>query len=174
MTQTLSIGGLRIAKSLHDFIVEEALPGTDIAAPSFWSKFEELATTLVPVNRALVAKRDNLQASIDRWHIERRGQPFDFAAYKAFLIEIGYLLPDAPSFQISTDRVDDEIAHIAGPQLVVPITNARYALNAVNARWGSLYDALYGTDALPGKPEGSGYRREARRPGDRLCPPSVR
>ena len=157
VTQTLSIGGLKIAKSLHDFIVEEALPGTDIAAPSFWSKFEELAATLVPVNRALVAKRDSLQAAIDRFHIERRGKPFDFPAYKAFLSEIGYLLPDAAPFTISTEQVDDEIAHIAGPQLVVPITNARYALNAVNARWGSLYDALYGTDALPGKPDGTGY-----------------
>jgi len=157
VTQSLSIGGLRIAKTLHDFIVEEAIPGTDVAVPSFWSKFEELAATLVPVNRALVAKRDSLQAAIDRWHIERRGKSFDFPAYKAFLAEIGYLLPDAAPFSISTERVDDEIARIGGPQLVVPITNARYALNAVNARWGSLYDALYGTDALPGKPEGAGF-----------------
>ncbi len=157
MTQTLSIGGLKIAKSLHDFLVEEALPGTEIAPPLFWSKVEDLVTTLVPVNRALLAKRDNLQSAIDRFHIERRGQPLDFPAYKAFLGEIGYLLPDAAPFAISTEGVDDEIAHIAGPQLVVPITNARYALNAVNARWGSLYDALYGTDALPGKPDGKGY-----------------
>jgi malate synthase len=157
VTQTLSIGGLKIAKSLHDFIVEEALPGTDIAAPSFWSKFEELVTTLVPVNRALLAKRDSLQAAIDRWHIERRGKPFDFPAYKAFLTEIGYLLPESGPFTVTTANVDEAIAQIAGPQLVVPITNARYALNAVNARWGSLYDALYGTDALPGTPAKGGY-----------------
>jgi malate synthase len=157
VTQTLSIGGLKIAKSLHDFIVEEALPGTGIAAPSFWSKFEELATALVPVNRALLAKRDSLQAAIDRWHIERRGKPIDFPAYKSFLQEIGYLLPEAATFSVSTANVDDAIANIAGPQLVVPITNARYALNAVNARWGSLYDALYGTDALPGQASPGGY-----------------
>ncbi len=157
MTQTLSIGGLKIAKSLHDFIVEEVLPGTDIAPPSFWSKFEALATTLVPVNRALLVKRDELQGKIDAWHVAHRGKPLDFTAYKAFLTEIGYLLPDAAPFTISTEKVDAEIAQIAGPQLVVPITNARYALNAVNARWGSLYDALYGTDALPGQPEGTGF-----------------
>jgi len=157
VTQTLSIGGLKIAKSLHDFIVDEALPGTDIAVSAFWTKFEEIVTTLVPVNRALVAKRDSLQAAIDRWHIERRGKPFDFSAYKAFLLEIGYLLPEAAPFTVSTENVDAEIAHIAGPQLVVPITNARYALNAVNARWGSLYDALYGTDALPGTAAPGGY-----------------
>jgi malate synthase len=153
----LTIGGLTVAKVLHDFIAQEALPGTEIEPSSFWSNFEALADALTPINRALLTERDRLQDLIDRWYRQQRGHPLDAAAYQAYLREIGYLLPSSAEFQVRTSEVDAEIAHIAGPQLVVPITNARYALNAANARWGSLYDALYGTDALPGKAASGGY-----------------
>ncbi len=156
----IQIGGLRIARTLVDFAAEEALPGTGIDAASFWASMDAIVHDLAPRNRALLEKRDQLQAEIDAWHRARRGRPIDMEEYKAFLTGIGYLVDPGPDFQIDTANVDDELAHVAGPQLVVPVSNARYALNAANARWGSLYDALYGTDAIPatdGAEPGSGY-----------------
>jgi malate synthase len=148
MTDRITKHGLQIARSLHDFVVEKALPGTGIAADHFWRGMAEALAELAPVNRALLDRRAHLQTATDDWHIAQRGQPHDADAYAAFLREIGYLEPEVADFQIETTGTDPEIATIAGPQLVVPVMNARYALNAANARWGSLYDALYGTDAL--------------------------
>jgi len=151
--------GLKIDAGLHRFLVEEAMPGTGIEAEHFFSVFSDIVHDLAPKNRALLAKRDELQAKLDAWYREH-GVPSDMGPYEAFLTEIGYLLPEGPDFAVTTDNVDPEIATIAGPQLVVPVMNARYALNAANARWGSLYDALYGTDAIPeadGAERGKGY-----------------
>ena len=149
--------GLSIAPELALFVEARALPRTNVRAKDFWKGFSAIVHELGPKNRALLARREALQAEIDAWHIARRGQPHDAAAYKAFLTEIGYLEPEGEDFAIETEAVDPEIARIPGPQLVVPITNARYALNAANARWGSLYDALYGTDAMGSLPGAKGY-----------------
>jgi len=160
MTERVQVGGLQVAKVLYDFVNDEAIPGTGVDALAFWAGASAIIHELGPKNRALLAKRDDLQARIDNWHQSHAAKPHDAAAYKAFLQEIGYLLPEAEDFHATTENVDDEIARMAGPQLVVPIMNARFALNAANARWGSLYDALYGTDALPeegGAEKGTGY-----------------
>jgi len=155
-------GGLRIARTLHHFITAEAMPGTGIDPAAFWPGFGALVRDLAPRNKALLERRDALQQQIDDWHRAHRGQPIDGDAYRQFLRDIGYLQPEPADFVIDTGHVDAEIASIAGPQLVVPVTNARYALNAANARWGSLYDALYGTDAIPedgGAARGGGYNK---------------
>jgi malate synthase len=143
---------LQVAKVLHDFINDEVLPGTGVPELEFWAGFDTLLHNLAPENRALLAKRDRLQAEIDAWHRDHAFEPFDAAAYREFLAAIGYLCPDVADFTIATAPLDAEMSTIAGPQLVVPLTNARYALNAANARWGSLYDAVYGTDMIPGTP----------------------
>ncbi len=150
---------LGVAAELAQFLEARVLPGTGVDPDSFWQGFSDLVHDLGPDNRALLAERDALQAQIDAWHVAHRGQPHDHEGYKAFLERIGYLLPEGEAFTIDTAGVDDEIARIPGPQLVVPITNARYALNAANARWGSLYDALYGTDAMGSAPPAGGYER---------------
>ncbi len=151
--------GLQVASELADFIEDRALPGTGVDADRFWAGFSALVHDLGPKNRALLDRREEIQGRIDAWHIAHRDAPHDRAAYKAFLEEIGYLTPEGSNFQIDTANVDPEIARVAGPQLVVPIMNARYALNAANARWGSLYDALYGTDAMGSLPEAPGYEQ---------------
>ncbi len=148
---------LQVDATLAEFIEANALPGTGVAPDQFWQGFSDLVHELGPKNRALLETRETMQAKIDNWHIERRGQTHDADVYSAFLKEIGYLVPEGPDFEIETTGTDPEIALIPGPQLVVPIMNARFALNAANARWGSLYDAFYGTDALGDLPSGSGF-----------------
>jgi malate synthase len=154
------IGGLAVDLAFRQFIEDEALPGTGVEATRFWTGFEALLRDFAPRNATLLAKRDALQAQIDAWHRANPARPVDLPAYKAHLAEIGYLLPEPEDFSVGTTDVDAEIGQMAGPQLVVPVSNARYALNAANARWGSLYDALYGTDAIPeadGAEKGRGY-----------------
>jgi malate synthase len=158
----VSVGNLRIARVLYDFVNKEALAGTDIDPDSFWAGVDKVVTDLTPQNQDLLNRRDELQAQIDKWHRQRVIAPLDMDAYRQFLTEIGYLQPEPDDFTITTSGVDDEITTIAGPQLVVPVLNARFALNAANARWGSLYDALYGTDAISekdGAERGSGYNK---------------
>jgi malate synthase len=159
-TDRVTVGNLRVAKVLHDFVTNEALPGTGLDPESFWAGVDKVVTDLAPKNQELLARRDDLQAQIDKWHRQRVIGPFDPAEYQAFLTEIGYLQPEPADFTITTSGVDAEITTTAGPQLVVPILNARFALNASNARWGSLYDALYGTDVISeadGAEKGTSY-----------------
>ncbi|MCD2144687.1 malate synthase G [Gordonia paraffinivorans] len=167
MSDRITVNGLQVASVLYDFINNEALPGTGVEADAFWSGAASVIADLAPRNRELLRVRDELQAKIDAWHRDHKGADLtpgtaDFDAYKSFLTEIGYLAEVPADFQITTDNVDREISETAGPQLVVPVLNARFALNAANARWGSLYDALYGTDAIPetdGAEKGSSYNK---------------
>jgi malate synthase len=149
MENSVEVGGLKIDKELYRLIRDEIAPDTGVGVDAFWSAMDKIVKDLAPKNRALLNKRNALQKEINEWCLARRDRPFDVAEYKAFLIKIGYLLPEGEDFQVATANVDREIAEVSGPQLVVPLDNARYALNAANARWGSLYDALYGTDVIP-------------------------
>ena len=160
MTDFVNKAGLNVAAELATFVEDAALPGTGVSADAFWTGFSGIVHELGPKNRALLVKRSDIQAQVDEWHVARRGQDHDAVAYTDFLKEIGYLVPEGAPFSIDTANVDPEIAKLPGPQLVVPIMNARFALNAANARWGSLYDALYGTDALGDLPTGKGYDAE--------------
>ncbi|WMC09584.1 malate synthase G [Oceanimonas pelagia] len=149
MTERTHLGTLQVATVLHDLVVNEIIPGTGVEPAAFWNGMEQIVNDLAPKNRALLEKRETLQRQIDEWHRANAGKPHDAAAYKQFLTDIGYLVPVVEDYQITTTNVDAELATLAGPQLVVPVNNARYCLNAANARWGSLYDALYGSDAIP-------------------------
>lgn len=157
MTDMQTRAGLSVAASLAAFIEQKALPGTGLAPETFWRGLADLLTKFAPENRELLSARDRIQAQIDEWHIQNPGVPQDTRAYQAFLREIGYLVDEPGAFKVESKNVDDEVARMAGPQLVVPVLNDRFVLNAANARWGSLYDALYGTDALPGKAKAGGY-----------------
>ena len=143
--------GLKISSTLFEFVNNEAIPGTGVVSEDFWSKFSKVVHELAPINKALIKKRETVQKKIDDWHVSNKGKDFDKEQYVEFLKSINYLVEENDDFEIKTKNVDYEISSVAGPQLVVPVDNARYALNAANARWGSLYDALYGTDVIPGK-----------------------
>jgi malate synthase len=160
MANSVTIGGLRVNEELYGLVRDEIAPGTGVDPESFWIGLGQIVTDLGPKNRRLLARRKELQNQIDDWCRARRGKPFDVEEYRAFLIDIGYLVPEGENFHVTTTKVDREIAEVSGPQLVVPLDNARYALNAANARWGSLYDALYGTDVIPeadGAEKGEAY-----------------
>ncbi|PXX90915.1 malate synthase G [Marinobacter vulgaris] len=160
MTERVQIGGLQVAKNLFDFVNNEAIPGTGVDSDKFWSEFDKIVHDLAPRNKELLAKRDAIQEKMDAWNRDHKGQKLDMTEYRSFLKDIGYLVDEPGDFTISTSNVDPEVATMAGPQLVVPVMNARFALNAANARWGSLYDALYGTDAISeedGAEKGRGY-----------------
>lgn len=160
MTERVQLGGIQVAKNLYDFVNNEAIPGTGLDADKFWADFDAIVNDMAPRNHELLAQRQSIQEKMNTWNREHKGQKLDMAAYKSFLKEIGYLVDEPQDFKISTANVDPEVATMAGPQLVVPITNARFALNAANSRWGSLYDALYGTDAISeedGAEKGRGY-----------------
>jgi malate synthase len=160
MTARTPLHGLQVANELHRFVEEQVLPGTGVNSEAFWAGFSQIVSDLAPKNAALLAERDRIQAEMDAWHQAHPGPIADMAAYQAFLAQIGYIVPAPADVHATTSNVDDELAVQAGPQLVVPVLNARYALNAANARWGSLYDALYGTDAIPedgGAEKSAGY-----------------
>ncbi len=162
MSERVQVGGLQVARELHDLVAQELVPGTGVDADTVWSELGRIVSELGPRNRELLEKRASLQRQIDEWHRERRGD-FDTAEHRAFLEQIGYLEPEAADFEATTTNVDPEIATVAGPQLVVPVDNARFALNAANARWGSLFDAFYGTDMIPDSGElarGTAYNPE--------------
>ena len=159
MAQRIERHGLQVAEELANFIEQQALPGIGVEADVFWAGFSALAHDLGPKNAALLEKREDLQRQVDDWHRDHQGQPHNHLAYKTFLTEIGYLIDEGEEFEIDTANVDPEIASVPGSQLVVPITNARYALNAANARWRSLYDCLYGTDAMGSNPPAGGFER---------------
>ena len=149
MTQRIECSGLQVDPAIHALLEQEIVPGSGLSADQFWQALADIVARFTPRNRELLSIRDSMQAKIDDWHRANPGADYDRSAYKAFLEEIGYLLPQPESFSVVvTQNVDPEIAQVAGPQLVVPVMNARYALNAANARWGSLYDALYGTDVI--------------------------
>ena len=168
MTERVPYGSLQIAKELDELLAEEILPGLNVSRDEFWSSFNEIVDEFVPRNNSLISQRENLQEKIDKWHLDRKGQNHNHEEYKTFLKEIGYWVEEANDFQITTSQVDPEISEIAGPQLVVPVMNARFSLNAANARWGSLYDALYGTDMI--SEEGGAERGGAYNPvrGDKV------
>jgi malate synthase len=169
MSHYVSRAGLQVADGLAAFVENSALPGTGVAPITFWEGMAAIFARLTPENHALLAKRDALQTAIDDWHKVRVGAPIDAAAYETFLRHIGYLVAEPAPFEITTQNVDPEIATMAGPQLVVPSLNNRFVLNAANARWGSLYDALYGTDVLDAPPAKPGGYDAARIGGDGLC-----
>ena len=163
MIARTSIYKLQVASNLYDFVDKQVLPGTGVSSVTFWKGFDALVQDLAPKNKALLAERDRLQTELDQWHSAHPGPVTDMKAYQAFLTQIGYLVPVPAKVKATTANVDAELATQAGPQLVVPILNARYALNAANARWGSLYDALYGTDAISeadGCAKGPGYNEK--------------
>ena len=160
MSRRIEKNGLSIDEKLVTFIESEAIPGTGVDTQNFWQGFAEIVEKLGPKNKTLLQKREDIQSKIDEYHIKHRGQDIDIEDYKSFLYDIGYLVPEGENFKIDTSNVDEEIADLCGPQLVVPIMNARYALNAANARWGSLYDAFYGTDAMGDLPPKGGYSND--------------
>ena len=168
MTERNRYGNLHVAKELDDLLVNEILPGLNVTQDEFWVGFNKIVEEFCPKNKSLIALRENLQREIDKWHLDRKGENHNHEEYKSFLKEIGYWVEKVNDFQITTSNVDPEISEIAGPQLVVPVMNARFSLNAANARWGSLYDALYGTDMIP--EEGGAEREGAYNPlrGDKV------